>query len=530
MGGQGVGGLGVNGGVLAGLAVQNLNILDPAVAGHLHEVTSVVQLHGGGDGGVHGVLDAGNLQEAAALRHAGLHGAQLQSVQDLLAGNLHQAGQVAEGMDSDDVAVGDVAGGNIVADAAAVDKADVSAQQHAVGVGAQVAQVGLGGADGPLAGVGIVDGQIHGGGGDDFFRLGFILSLNTINEGLGGGVGLRGGGHISQSHQLGGHGAVGSDDQLAHGLSLGAGLAQEHVLAVGILHGLGGLGGVGVAVQHHVDAGGVGNDLGGHPGRTLGVLTQVSQGHHILGASLAGGIHGVLHLVIEGLAVLVLAEAIDVLALVVLEVGGGGLGQGLGSGDAHIGHVHIAVGDHGVGLQNGLAVGVHKVTADIGVLSLVLGDVQEGIHAEIKLMVAGDGNVVAHVVHDVHDPAALGQGTQDAALDGVAVVHQGDVVGAVFGFHLSLIGGDGGIGHTVVAGAVDVVGVENHNAVIRGSGGLSRCGHGGDAETAGHGQGQEQRQELACVFSHETFHLSFRALPEGTFSAGWMEPERIRST
>ena len=276
MGGQGVSSVGIDGGVSAGLAVQHLDILDPAGAGHLDEVTGIVQFHSAGDGGIDGVLQTGDLQEAAVLRDAHLHGAQLQSVQDLLAGDLHQAGQVAEGMHVDDVTVGDVAGSNVGADAAAVDPADISAQHDAVGVGAQIAQVGLSGANSALAGVGIVDGQLHGSSGNHFVSLGFILVLDAFDEGLGIGIGLGGGVHIGQSHQLGGHGAVGRNEQLAHGLGLGAGLAQQHVLAVGVGHGLGGLGGVGVAVQHHVDAGGVGNDLGGHPGRALGVLTQVS--------------------------------------------------------------------------------------------------------------------------------------------------------------------------------------------------------------------------------------------------------------
>ena len=66
---------------------------------------------------------------------------------NLLAGGLNDAELVAEGVDVDDVLVGDVAGGDVGADAAAVHEADVGVADDAVGVGAEVADVGLLGAD-----------------------------------------------------------------------------------------------------------------------------------------------------------------------------------------------------------------------------------------------------------------------------------------------------------------------------------------------------------------------------------------------
>ena len=40
-------------------------------------------------------------------------------------------------------------------------------------------------------------------------------------------------------------------------------------------------------------------------------------------------------------------------------------------------------------------------------------------------MVAGDGHVVAHVVHQADDGFARGHGADGFPLDGVAIVHQG---------------------------------------------------------------------------------------------------------
>ena len=142
------------------------------------------------------------------------------------------------------------------------------------------------------------------------------------------------------------------------------------------------------------------------------------------------GVNGLLDGGVEVLAVVALLEAVDVLALVVLEVGRGGLDKGLGGVDAHVGDLHIAVGQHLVGLEDGLAVQVGEVGADVGILRLLGGQGQEVVHAVVELMVAGDGQVVTRFVHDLHDGGALGQGADGAALDGISSVNQGDAGGA----------------------------------------------------------------------------------------------------
>lgn len=166
MGGEGVGLGGVDRLVGVGGLVQDLNVLHAARAFHGDEGALVVRLDGGFHGGVDGVLHAGDLQEAAHLadgvidlvavlidglgniighRVAGGH---FQRIEDLLTGGLHDAGHVAIGMDLDDLVVGDVACGDVGADAAAVYDGDVSAQRDAVSIGAQVAEVRLAVADG----------------------------------------------------------------------------------------------------------------------------------------------------------------------------------------------------------------------------------------------------------------------------------------------------------------------------------------------------------------------------------------------
>ena len=271
----------VHGDVFPGFAVQHLHVGHPVgvAVGDSGEASGLVQLHAGLDGGVDGVFQAGHLEEAAVLTFSKIHGPHFQRVNDLLASDLRHAHQIAVGVDIDDVPVSDIAGGDVGPDAA-VDKADVGAQHDAVGVGAEVAQVGLGGAHRPLTGVGIVDGQVHLAGAHHLGGHPQVLLLNALNEFHGGSVTRGGGVHVRQRHQLGGHGAVSGDDQLADGLGLGAGLGQEDAFPFGVLHSLGGDHRVGVAVQHHIDAGGVGDHLGGHIGGGGGVHAQMGQGHH----------------------------------------------------------------------------------------------------------------------------------------------------------------------------------------------------------------------------------------------------------
>ena len=171
----------------------------------------------------------------------------------------------------------------------------------------------------------------------------------------------------------------------------------------------------------------------------LAKLLSMGHSYHIVGPSFPGGVYRGLYLVVQVLALVTLTEAVDVLPVLVLEVSGGGLGHGLRGGDAHIGHVHVPVGDHCPGVQHGLALSVQEVAAQVRIVCLIGHDIQEGIHAKVKFVVAGDGKIIAHLIHNVHDPAALGQGAQGGTLNSVAVIYQGYIADAVARLHLSLV-------------------------------------------------------------------------------------------
>ena len=265
-----------------------------------------------------------------------------------------------------------------------------------------------------------------------------------------------------------------------------------------------------MAVDKDIDAGGVGDHGGGLPLLGGALDAQVAHGHHIVGAGGGGVIYRGLHRVIEVLAVVALGEAVDIVAVFVLEVGGGGLGEGLGGVDAHEGHGHAARLDEGVGVQDGIALQIGEVGAEVGILGAVLSQVQEVVHTVVELMVAGHGQIIAHLVHDVHDVGPLGEGTDGAALNGVAAIHQDDVVGAVLGLHLGLVGGHAGVADVgdgaglLVRGLIDpavhVIGVQDHDLGVRRLGGRD-----GNGQREDHRQGQKQGQGLAFHCCDSTF-------------------------
>ncbi|MPM74295.1 hypothetical protein SDC9_121281 [bioreactor metagenome] len=391
-------------------------------------------------------------------------------------------------MDGDNLPIGDAAGLDVGPDAAAVDNGDVSACGGAVGIGHQIAQVGFMVADGAGLAVGFHGGQVNGGLGHNLVQQGLILGQNALDKGVHGGI-L---GCVIRN-QFGSDGAAGLQNQLADSGQLGAGGGQENGLAVLVSDLLRGNGAVGMAVQEGGQTGDVGDDVRGAPGSALLVDPAVAHGDDVAGARGLGGVHSGLHGGIQLLAVVAAAEAVDILAGIILEIGGGRLGDGLGSVDAHIGHLGVAVSNHLVGVEHGLArPQVHEVAADVAALHL-LGEIQELIHAVVKFVVAGDGHVIAHLVHDVHDVFALGQRTQSRALHGVAHIGQSHIVGGLE--HLGLVGGKARVADAVVHAAVDVVGVQNHDVAL-----IHRSGVGGKTDRGQRHRHDRSQQQGNCLF------------------------------
>ena len=452
---------------------------------------------------------AGHLQEAAVLlAGTGIPCAELQSVLDLGAGDRHQAGHVAEGADRLAGHIGPVAGGDVGADAAAVHDGDVTAELLDLvevgvdAVGHQVAHVGLLRADEAVAGDGVVDVEVDG-------ALGDLLAQHVVHrvdpvgledQGLVEGVDVAGG------DQLGGEVAVGVDGHAAHVAQIAAGLGQDDGVALGVADGLAGHLGVGVAVDERIEADGVLDDLTAGPGRGGAVHAQVAQADDKVGVQPCL-VDGLLDGVVELLAVVAAVDAVDVLVLAgVHEVGGGGLGDGLGGGHTDEGQDAAAaeeVLDGGQHLFAGAQ--VLEVAADVGEVGLFVDDLQDAVHAVVELVVAQSGQVIAGGVHQLDDGGALVHGAIGGALDVVAGVQQQDVHAGVL---VALLEGlDGGVGQLrslVVDVGVYVVGVQDGDGVFfRRDRGIEQAvrtdGGGGNAQGGGcAGQSAGRFQEITA--------------------------------
>ena len=510
--GQSVGGVRVKGLISTGGLVVDLHIADTRGGGAAGPDILVVGLNGVGDHGVDRVPGTCHLQEAAVLLalSTGKAGTKLQSVLDLLAGHGHQAGHVAKGADGLAGLEAPGASLHIGADAAAVHNGDITVELLDLvevgvdAVGHEVAEVGLAGADAALAGGGVIDvelGVAH----SDLLAQHIVHSADPLG-GSGGHGCVRA---LVSIDQFGGNGTVRTDGHLADILEVGAGLGQGNGLAGSIGHLLVLHHGVRMAVDEGIETGGVCDDLFAGPGGGRGVYAQMAQTNNIGRTQQLCLVDGLLDGLVQLLAVVAAEDVIDVLGLVgVHEVGRGGLGKGLRGGNAHKCDARAADGedlDAGQHLQAGAQ--VHPVAGNIGERGFLHGCLCAG-HAVVELMVAGGGQVVTGLAHQLDDGLAVIHGAIGRALDVVAGVYQKDVLASV---HIALLqcsdAGIGQFGGFLVDVGVHIVGVENGNSRLvaqEAIGLFGRCG--GCAEgDCGQCSGSSGSLEEAAA-GNELFH------------------------
>ena len=210
------------------------------------------------------VAQSGDLQKAAALV-GNAAGAPFERVHDLLAAYLDQAEHVAEGIDAQNIVQCDVPLLDVCTNTAAVEKGDVRAGLVAVGVRAQVAQIGLRAADHtdrPAVGVhlgGIIDGQIHIRVSHDILKL-LVQFVRGIRDRAGHLVfdaqQLRCGDVVVPGVKARGDLAVGRDAAPSDAGQLRAAGGTRNVLPVLVLHDHL-IGVMAVTVQERVDPAGV---------------------------------------------------------------------------------------------------------------------------------------------------------------------------------------------------------------------------------------------------------------------------------
>ena len=210
-----------------------------------------------------------------------------------------------------------------------------------------------------------------------------------------------------------------------------------------------------MAVDEGVQTGGVGDHFSRSPGAGGGIDTQVAQGDDVIGTVSLGLVNGGLHIGIQGFAIHAAGDPVDIVAVFILEVFRGGLGEGFRRGDAHKGYFH-AVGQRTNHIRRqyeitASAVGIHtiEVAGDIrnAPIVLAIGHSQCALHAVVELMVAQRGHVIAGCGHQTHNGGALIHSAVSGALDMVTGVHQQHIV-ALFDLVL-LQGRDVGIGQSI---------------------------------------------------------------------------------
>ena len=246
--------------------------------------------------GVEGEAQSGYLWEVAVehgshRRTAREHGLYLLTTD----GNASQG--VVVGQHADDVAIGDVASADVVTDATTVLHTDVSLHGMAVGIGHDVAGIGLHATNLHLV---VLVGHLEGIVAMSYLlrRDGFHQLADAVGDGAYTGVFV---GDFLGFEKVCRHTTVRSDEQFTDVGKLGTGLCDNNVATVEILDGHTLENFVGMAIEHDIDATRIVDEQMGIEAQRLGGLTDMGEQHHIVSALAASFVDGLLDELVEGL-------------------------------------------------------------------------------------------------------------------------------------------------------------------------------------------------------------------------------------
>lgn len=230
----------------------------------------------------------------------------------------------------------------------------------------------------------------------------------------------------------------------------------------------------------------------------------MAQADDIIRAGCLGFVDGLLHIGVESLAVAAAGDAVEVVAVFILEIGRGGLGDGFGGGHAHDSQL-LASGnvEDLVAVQHIVASDtcrfIVEVAGQVGVRRPV-NEVHGAGHIVVELVIAQRSRIVTCGAHELDDGLALVHAAVGSALGMVAGIHQQDTF--MLGSHLLLQSRHRVKAHGVL-GFVDVgmgiVGEENHRVL----GFFGLCGK----YRRRKGQHQCQSQKSRDQFTHRNFLL-----------------------
>ncbi len=402
--------------------------------------------------GVEGEAQSGHLWEVAVehgshRRTAREHGLYLLTTD----GNASQG--VVVGQHADDVAIGDVASADVVTDATSVLHTDVSLHGMAVGIGHDVAGIGLHATNLHLV---VLVGHLEGIVAMSYLlrRDGFHQLADAVGDGADTGVFV---GDFLGFEKVCRHTTVRSDEQFTDVGKLGTGLCDNNVATVEILDGHTLENFVGMAIEHDIDATRIVDEQVGIEAQRLGGLTDVGEQYHVVGTLATGFIDGLLDELVEGLRLEVVEQdAVGVVEGIALE------DHRFGRAGSDEGNLLVAIlmDDIRCIVRFGGA-GIEEIDARHGSTNLFQQLTHAG-HAIIELMVAQRQGVVVHQVHDVGNILSLRDGSGGVALQEVA---HADSTGIG---RIRTVDGVTQSGHCLVAvdAAMDVILVEYHDALL----------------------------------------------------------------
>ena len=473
-----------------------------------------------GDVCPHGIAHTlAHLQKSTAFFRL-LHGTDFQHVQNVLPRHLQGAQLIHVRVHGNQIAVGHRARRDVRTDAAAVDRHQIAHQtavrreiQH--GVGAQIAQVRLLLAGDPTQPIVAEAAQQLLGRADRRLLLLLHLALELRHQ-LGDGRILAAplldklSRHAVDARRIqrGRRRAVSRVDlDASEALELRARLRDDDVLASLVLHRLD-IHLVAVAVHDDVDSARMGDHGVASPLPDRAGFPQVRHQHDVVGLALVArlidsGLHGV----VELLAALVAAEAVDDVAVFVLETVGRGRSERGRRGRADERDAHPAgsrgIFQHAIRVEDAGAARIQIIAAHVR-HALGLAQGEELLLAVVEFMVARNEQVVAAGADDLGRGFALRERTLETALHIVAGIDQLHVGLAVF---LALRFGVVDerrvpeLGFRVGKLAVHVVGVQDDDGGRRGAvrGSRSRQSVGKRRSGAGSKRDGEARQDDACA-------------------------------
>ena len=180
-----------------------------------------------------------------------------------------------------------------------------------------------------------------------------------------------------------------------------------------------------MSVDEYVNAGRVGCDVGDAPRSGLFVDAQVAEHDDIVSAVRSGCIDCLLYSIVQILALIAFAEAVDVFAVSILEERRSGFVERFGGINAYESDLLALDLEDLVGIEQSFAsLQIHEVAADVREFRQLIGDLAELVQTVVEFVVTRSRYVILDVVHDLGDVLALGQGADRAALDGVACIDQ----------------------------------------------------------------------------------------------------------